>query len=39
MMAYDRVVSELSSARIGGISYPVLHSLLEATRATNAEVR
>jgi hypothetical protein len=37
-MAYDRVVSELSSARIGNISYPVAHALLDATRSTNGQV-
>ncbi|KAF8588475.1 NIC-domain-containing protein [Ramaria rubella] len=34
MMAYDRVVSELSSARIGDVSFPVVHHLLDATRST-----
>lgn len=31
MMAYDRVVSELNSARLRGISYPVVHSLISAS--------
>lgn len=39
VIAYDRVVADLSSARIGGISFPVLHALMDATRATNTEVR
>ncbi|KAF8491289.1 nucleoporin-interacting protein NIC96 [Gautieria morchelliformis] len=37
MMAYDRVIGELSSARIGNISYPVVHALLDATRSTNGQ--
>lgn len=39
MMAYDRVISELTSSRIGGVSYPIVHHLLDATRATGSEVR
>jgi hypothetical protein len=31
MMAYDRAVSELNSARLRGISYPVVHSLVSAS--------
>ncbi|KAF8572687.1 hypothetical protein K439DRAFT_1625599, partial [Ramaria rubella] len=37
MMAYDRVVSELSSARIGDVSFPVVYHLLDATRSTGEE--
>jgi nuclear pore complex protein Nup93 len=39
MMAYDRVISELTSARIGGVSYPIVHSLLDATRSAGGDVR
>ena len=38
MMAYDRVISELSSARVGNISYPVVHAFLDATRSVNGQV-
>lgn len=38
MMAYDKVISELTSSRIGGVSYPIIHSLLDATRSTSGEV-
>lgn len=38
MMAYDRVVADLSSARIGHISYPVVHALLDATRSISGQV-
>lgn len=37
-MAYDRVISDLSSARIGNVSYPVVHALLDATRSTTGQV-
>ncbi|KIJ45082.1 hypothetical protein M422DRAFT_46895 [Sphaerobolus stellatus SS14] len=37
MMAYDRVISELNSARIGGASYPVVHTLFDATRSVAGE--
>jgi nuclear pore complex protein Nup93 len=30
-MAYDRVVSELNSARLRGISYPIVHSFISAS--------
>lgn len=39
MMVYDRVISELTAARIGGTSYPIVHSLLQATVSLNNEVR
>ncbi|KAF8525242.1 nucleoporin-interacting protein NIC96 [Hysterangium stoloniferum] len=37
MMAYDRVISELTVARIGGVSYPVVHSLLGAVRSVGGD--
>jgi hypothetical protein len=37
-MAYDRVISDLNSARIGNVSYPVVHALLDATRSTTGQV-
>ncbi|GJJ09412.1 hypothetical protein Clacol_003634 [Clathrus columnatus] len=37
MMAYDRVVSELTTARIGGVSYPIVQALLQAAMSLNGE--
>ncbi|TFY73557.1 hypothetical protein EWM64_g10455, partial [Hericium alpestre] len=31
MMAYDRPVTELNAARLRGVSYPVIHSLMHAS--------
>ncbi len=39
MMAYDRVVSELNSARLRGTSFPIVHALVEASLAVAPDVR
>ncbi|KAI0079058.1 nucleoporin-interacting protein NIC96 [Panus rudis PR-1116 ss-1] len=31
MLAYDRVIAELNTARLRGISYPIVHALLQAS--------
>lgn len=38
MMAYDRVVIDLNAARLRGTSYPILHSLIDASLALNPDV-
>ncbi|KAM5530437.1 hypothetical protein V8D89_015912 [Ganoderma adspersum] len=35
MMAYDRVVSDLNSARLRGTSFPIIHGLLGAASSTD----
>ncbi|EGO19481.1 hypothetical protein SERLADRAFT_453453 [Serpula lacrymans var. lacrymans S7.9] len=37
MMAYDRVIGELNSARLNGVSYPVVHSLMQAASSLNVD--
>lgn len=37
-MAYDRPVIELNQARLRGISYPIIHSLLQASLSLQSEV-
>lgn len=37
-MAYDRVISELNSARLRGTSFPIVHSLIEASLVVNPDV-
>jgi nuclear pore complex protein Nup93 len=39
MMAYDRVVSDLNSARLRGTSFPIVHALVEASLAVAPDVR
>jgi len=39
MMAYDRVISELNTARLRGTSYPIVHSLISASVSVNTDVR
>ncbi|KAF8341685.1 nucleoporin-interacting protein NIC96 [Amanita rubescens] len=39
MMAYDRVVSELNSARLRGTSFPIVHALIEASLAVAPDSR
>lgn len=39
MMAYDRVVSELNTARFRGTSYPIVHALIQASLSLNPDVR
>ncbi|KII86506.1 hypothetical protein PLICRDRAFT_114494 [Plicaturopsis crispa FD-325 SS-3] len=39
MMAYDRVISELNSARLRGTSFPIVHSLIEASLVVNPDPR
>lgn len=38
MMAYDRVITDLNSARLRGTSYPIVHALIEASLAVNTNV-
>ena len=38
-MAYDRVISELNSARLRGTSFPIVHSLVSASAAVASDVR
>jgi nuclear pore complex protein Nup93 len=35
-MAYDRVVTEFNNARLKGTSYPVIHSLIDASVSLSA---
>jgi len=37
-MAYDRVVTELNVARLRGTSFPIVHSLIEASLAVASDV-
>ncbi|KAF8876484.1 nucleoporin-interacting protein NIC96 [Infundibulicybe gibba] len=39
MMAYDRVISELNTARLRGTSYPIVHSLINASLAVNSDTQ
>ena len=39
MMAYDRVVSELNTARHRGTSFPIVHALIEASLSVAPDVR
>ncbi|CAL1697354.1 unnamed protein product [Somion occarium] len=39
MMAYDRVVTELNAARLRGISYPVIHALIQASLAVSSSIQ
>jgi len=39
MMAYDRVIAELNSARLRGTSSPIVHSLISASAAVASDVR
>ncbi|KAJ3520017.1 hypothetical protein NM688_g9219 [Phlebia brevispora] len=37
MMAYDRVVSELNTARLRGISFPIVHALNQASLSASTD--
>ncbi|KAF8885239.1 Nup93/Nic96-domain-containing protein [Gymnopilus junonius] len=39
MMAYDRVVSDLNNARLQGTSYPIVHTLANASHAVASDPR
>ncbi|KAH8101571.1 nucleoporin-interacting protein NIC96 [Cristinia sonorae] len=39
MLAYDRVIVELNSARLRGTSYPIVHALMQASLSLNPEAR
>lgn len=39
MMAYDRPITELNQARLRGVSYPIVHALLQASTTLHPEVR
>jgi nuclear pore complex protein Nup93 len=36
MMAYDRVIAEFNTARLKGTSYPIIHSLINASLSLSA---
>ena len=38
MMAYDRVITELNAARLRGTSFPIVHSLIEASLVVASDV-
>ncbi|KAI0053140.1 nucleoporin-interacting protein NIC96 [Auriscalpium vulgare] len=37
MMAYDRVVSDLNAARLRGLSYPIVNSLIQASLSIHSD--
>ncbi|KZS90373.1 nucleoporin-interacting protein NIC96 [Sistotremastrum niveocremeum HHB9708] len=37
MMAYDRVITEFNAARLNGSSFPIIHSLIQATDSLDNE--
>ncbi|KAI0747814.1 nucleoporin-interacting protein NIC96 [Daedaleopsis nitida] len=39
MMAYDRVLSELNTARLRGTSFPIVHALIQASLSANPDPR
>ncbi|KAF9542861.1 nucleoporin-interacting protein NIC96 [Agrocybe pediades] len=39
MMAYDRVITDLNSARLQGTSYPIVHALVDASLALASDPR
>ncbi|EAU93284.1 nucleoporin-interacting protein NIC96 [Coprinopsis cinerea okayama7 len=39
MMAYDRVITELNSARLRGTSFPIVHALIDASLAVASDTR
>ncbi len=39
MMAYDRVVVELNTARLRGASFPIVHAFVQAALSLNPDVR
>ncbi|KDR68691.1 hypothetical protein GALMADRAFT_256474 [Galerina marginata CBS 339.88] len=39
MMAYDRVITDLNSARLQGTSYPIVHALINASLAVASDPR
>jgi nuclear pore complex protein Nup93 len=38
MMAYDRVITELNTARLRGTSYPIVHALIDASASLSTDV-
>ena len=38
MMVYDQSISELNNTRLRGTSFPILHSLIQASRRVNTDV-
>jgi nuclear pore complex protein Nup93 len=38
MMAYDRVISELNASRLRGVSYTIVHTLIEASLGVAQDV-
>jgi len=38
-MAYDKVITELNSARLRGTSFPIVHALIEASVTVASDVR
>jgi nuclear pore complex protein Nup93 len=39
MMIYDQAISALNMARLRGISYPIVHALVNASMNVNPDVR
>ena len=37
MMAYDRAITELNAARLRGVSYPIVHALIQASLTVSPE--
>jgi nuclear pore complex protein Nup93 len=38
MMVYDQVISDLNNARLQGTSFPILHTLIQASHRVNTDV-
>lgn len=38
MMVYDQAISELNGARLRGTSFPIVHSLIQASQRVNTDV-
>ena len=38
MMVYDQAISELNNARLRTTSFPIVHSLIQASRRVNTDV-
>jgi hypothetical protein len=38
MMVYDQAISELNNGRLRGTSFPIVHSLIQASHSVNTEV-
>jgi hypothetical protein len=38
MMVYDQAISELNNTRLRGTSFPIVHSLIQASHRVNTDV-